>query len=214
MLIYELSRAGRVSGAQLAADAPLPDDLPPELLRTSPLGLPEVSELQAVRHYTNLSRKNFSIDTHFYPLGSCTMKYNPRACNSLAMLDGFLMRHPSAPAAASTSPFLQNASTVRAADASSDAPTFAADPLIACAVRAASTRSDESIWRDRRAVRSSVERQNARMISMTPSRPAASSSASTCEKSTISSASSVNYDASLKIERQVARSSAQCSANR
>jgi glycine dehydrogenase subunit 2 len=50
-----------------------------------------------VRHYTNLSRKNFSIDTQFYPLGSCTMKYNPRACNSLAMLDGFLARHPYAP---------------------------------------------------------------------------------------------------------------------
>ncbi|MEO7477733.1 MAG: aminomethyl-transferring glycine dehydrogenase subunit GcvPB, partial [Lysobacteraceae bacterium] len=54
-------------------------------------------ELQAVRHYTNLSRKNFSIDTNFYPLGSCTMKYNPRACHSLAMLDGFLGRHPYAP---------------------------------------------------------------------------------------------------------------------
>ncbi|MGD9582540.1 MAG: aminomethyl-transferring glycine dehydrogenase subunit GcvPB [Lysobacterales bacterium] len=101
MLIFEQSRPGRVSGAQLVADAALPADLPSELLRTTPLGLPEVSELQAVRHYTNLSRKNFSIDTHFYPLGSCTMKYNPRACNSLAMLDGFLMRHPSAPAAAS-----------------------------------------------------------------------------------------------------------------
>ncbi|MCW8853630.1 MAG: aminomethyl-transferring glycine dehydrogenase subunit GcvPB, partial [Gammaproteobacteria bacterium] len=49
------------------------------------------------RHYTRLSQKNFSIDTHFYPLGSCTMKYNPRACNSLAMLPGFLSRHPLAP---------------------------------------------------------------------------------------------------------------------
>jgi len=53
--------------------------------------------MQAVRHYTRLSQKNFSIDTHFYPLGSCTMKYNPRACNSLAMLPGFLGRHPSSP---------------------------------------------------------------------------------------------------------------------
>ncbi len=53
--------------------------------------------MQAVRHYTRLSQKNFSIDTHFYPLGSCTMKYNPRACNSLAMLPGFLARHPLAP---------------------------------------------------------------------------------------------------------------------
>jgi glycine dehydrogenase subunit 2 len=54
--------------------------------------------MQAVRHYTRLSQKNFSIDTNFYPLGSCTMKYNPRACNSLAMLPGFLARHPLAPA--------------------------------------------------------------------------------------------------------------------
>ncbi len=51
-----------------------------------------------MRHYTQLSQKNFSIDTHFHPLGSCTMKYNPRACNSLAMLPGFLARHPLAPA--------------------------------------------------------------------------------------------------------------------
>ncbi len=53
--------------------------------------------MQAVRHYTRLSQKNFSIDTHFYPLGSCTMKYNPRACNSLALLPGFAGRHPYAP---------------------------------------------------------------------------------------------------------------------
>jgi glycine dehydrogenase subunit 2 len=54
--------------------------------------------MQAVRHYTRLSQKNFSIDTHFYPLGSCTMKYNPRACNSLALLPGLAGRHPYAPA--------------------------------------------------------------------------------------------------------------------
>lgn len=59
--------------------------------------MPEVSELQVVRHYTRLSQLNFSIDTHFYPLGSCTMKYNPRVCNSLAMLPGFLGRHPLGP---------------------------------------------------------------------------------------------------------------------
>ena len=59
--------------------------------------LPEVSELQAVRHFTRLSQLNFSIDTHFYPLGSCTMKYNPRACNQFAMLPEFLGRHPLAP---------------------------------------------------------------------------------------------------------------------
>ena len=97
MLIFELSQPGRSAAAQLSADTAIPVDLPQEFRRTTPIGLPEVSELQVVRHYTNLSRKNFSIDTQFYPLGSCTMKYNPRACNSLAMLDGFLARHPYAP---------------------------------------------------------------------------------------------------------------------
>ncbi|MEO6075876.1 MAG: aminomethyl-transferring glycine dehydrogenase subunit GcvPB [Dokdonella sp.] len=97
MLIFELSQPGRRAAAQMPADCAIPDDLPARFRRKSPIGLPEVSELQAVRHYTNLSRKNFSIDTHFYPLGSCTMKYNPRACNTLAMLDGFLARHPYAP---------------------------------------------------------------------------------------------------------------------
>jgi glycine dehydrogenase subunit 2 len=98
MLIFEQSQPGRAAHAQLPDSVPLPADLPADLLRETPVGLPEVSELQAVRHYTNLSRKNFSIDTNFYPLGSCTMKYNPRACNTLAMLDGFLTRHPYAPA--------------------------------------------------------------------------------------------------------------------
>jgi len=72
--------------------------LPAELLRSELPRLPEVSELDALRHYTRLSQRNFSIDTHFYPLGSCTMKYNPRACNALAMLPEFLARHPLAPA--------------------------------------------------------------------------------------------------------------------
>ncbi|MEA3640359.1 MAG: aminomethyl-transferring glycine dehydrogenase subunit GcvPB [Lamprobacter sp.] len=97
MLIQEHSRPGRRATAQ----APLaPADhsaLPPALRRKQRAALPEVSELQAVRHYTRLSQQNFSIDTHFYPLGSCTMKYNPRACNSLASLPGFLARHPAAP---------------------------------------------------------------------------------------------------------------------
>ena len=97
MLIFELSQPGRTAASQLPAAVATPDDLPEQFRRKTPIGLPEVSELQAVRHYTNLSRKNFSIDTQFYPLGSCTMKYNPRACNSLAMLDGFLARHPYAP---------------------------------------------------------------------------------------------------------------------
>jgi len=72
-------------------------ELPAEMLRQVPPALPSVSELQAVRHYTRLSQLNFSIDTHFYPLGSCTMKYNPKACNTLAMLPELLGRHPLAP---------------------------------------------------------------------------------------------------------------------
>ncbi len=72
-------------------------DIPNGLLRVEPPRLPEVSELQAVRHYTNLSKKNFSIDSQFYPLGSCTMKYNPRAAHKAASLTGFLNRHPLAP---------------------------------------------------------------------------------------------------------------------
>src|SRR5215210_2875176 len=96
MLIFELSKPGRRNRAQ-AVDTPAIADIPEALLRREPPRLPEVSELDAVRHYTSLSQKNFSIDTHFYPLGSCTMKYNPRGANALAMLPQFLARHPDAP---------------------------------------------------------------------------------------------------------------------
>jgi len=97
MLIFEQSRQGRRAQAQSPGRAAEVTDIPENLLRNAPPLMPEVSEMQAVRHYTRLSQKNFSIDTQFYPLGSCTMKYNPRACNSLAMLPGFLARHPCAP---------------------------------------------------------------------------------------------------------------------
>ncbi len=95
-LIFEVSRAGRSAAAQRPINS-VPVTLPPHLKRQTPPALPQVSELQAVRHFTRLSKLNFSIDTHFYPLGSCTMKYNPRACNTLAMLPQFLSRHPLAP---------------------------------------------------------------------------------------------------------------------
>ena len=95
-LIFEHSRPGRRAVAQSPAAA-ASAHIPAALRRREPPRLPEVSELGAVRHYTRLSRLNFSIDTNFYPLGSCTMKYNPRACNTLAMLPGFLNRHPLAP---------------------------------------------------------------------------------------------------------------------
>lgn len=98
MLIFEHSRPGRSNPSQLADSADA-GDLPQELRRSSRPLLPEVSELDVVRHYTRLSQQNFSIDSQFYPLGSCTMKYNPRAANALAMLPGFLDRHPLAPAA-------------------------------------------------------------------------------------------------------------------
>jgi glycine dehydrogenase subunit 2 len=97
MLIFEQSRSGRRARAQAPATSEATGNIPAGLLRDVPPLLPEVSEMQAVRHYTRLSQKNFSIDTQFYPLGSCTMKYNPRACNSLAMLPGMLARHPLGP---------------------------------------------------------------------------------------------------------------------
>ncbi len=98
MLIFEQSQPGRENRAQLAPGGDI-SDIPERFRRKSRPALPEVSELQAVRHYTRLSQMNFSIDTHFYPLGSCTMKYNPRGSNALAMLPGLLHRHPLAPAA-------------------------------------------------------------------------------------------------------------------
>lgn len=94
MLIFEQSQNGRRNSSQAPDGGGSLQGIPDKFKRKRALILPEVSELQTVRHYTRLSQKNFSIDTHFYPLGSCTMKYNPRACNSLAMLDGFLARHP------------------------------------------------------------------------------------------------------------------------
>jgi glycine dehydrogenase subunit 2 len=94
MLSFEKSRQDRINGSFVTQQQFAVDDIPSNLLRTEPAKLPELSELQVVRHYTRLSRKNFSIDTHFYPLGSCTMKYNPRAAHKLASLPGFLNRHP------------------------------------------------------------------------------------------------------------------------
>ncbi len=94
--IFDLSRPGRSATAQMPP--PLAASVPTELRRRRRPLLPEVSELQAVRHYTRLSQMNYSIDTQFYPLGSCTMKYNPRGCNQYAMLPEFLGRHPLAPA--------------------------------------------------------------------------------------------------------------------
>jgi len=97
MLIFEHSSKGRNGAPQSPVEKASMAAIPDSLLRKTSAALPEVSELQAVRHYTRLSQKNFSIDTEFYLLGSCTMKYNPRACNTLAMLPGYLNAHPLTP---------------------------------------------------------------------------------------------------------------------
>ena len=76
-LIFELGKPGRGAVTQFPPPVPGTAQVPAHLRRTRPPALPEVSELQTVRHFTRLSQMNFSIDTHFYPLGSCTMKYNP-----------------------------------------------------------------------------------------------------------------------------------------
>ncbi|MES2216887.1 MAG: aminomethyl-transferring glycine dehydrogenase subunit GcvPB [Pseudomonadota bacterium] len=94
MLIFQQSQSGRCASAQLPRVTTDKLDIPKNLLRQDTPLLPEVSELEVVRHYTRLSQKNFSIDTQFYPLGSCTMKYNPRGVHRLAFLEGFLNHHP------------------------------------------------------------------------------------------------------------------------
>jgi len=91
-LIFEISRPGRCATALPALDVPTAD-LPPNLLRDD-LPLPEVSEIDLVRHYTHLSQLNYGVDTGFYPLGSCTMKYNPKINEQMARLPGFARLHP------------------------------------------------------------------------------------------------------------------------
>ncbi len=94
MLIFELSKPGRQAAAQVPYVETDTNTLPPAFLRDTPPKWPSCSELDVVRHYTRLSQKNFSIDTQFYPLGSCTMKYNPRGVHKAASLNGFINRHP------------------------------------------------------------------------------------------------------------------------
>jgi len=99
-LIFEKSRPGRQACAVPAGDVPAVDlaaVIPAELLRED-LPLPEVAEVDLIRHYTALSRRNFGVDVGFYPLGSCTMKYNPKINEDIAKLPGFTDLHPYAPA--------------------------------------------------------------------------------------------------------------------
>src|SRR5437763_9461215 len=92
-LIFEKSRSGRRGGAPPRYDVPKAI-VPEELRRAEPPRLPELAEPELVRHFTELSTRNFGIDTGFYPLGSCTMKYNPRVNERLVMLPGFRDLHP------------------------------------------------------------------------------------------------------------------------
>lgn len=94
MLIFEQSKFGRQATAQIPHAVTSSHTVPAALLRNTPPRWPSCSELDVVRHYTRLSKKNFAIDTQFYPLGSCTMKYNPRGVQKAASLSGFLNRHP------------------------------------------------------------------------------------------------------------------------
>lgn len=91
-LAYELSRPGRIGTVLPESDVPA-TPLPTALLREE-VTLPEMDELTVVRHFTRLSQKNFSIDTQYYPLGSCTMKYNPKVNEVAAALNGWKHAHP------------------------------------------------------------------------------------------------------------------------
>ena len=99
-LSIEKSVPGRRGVRFAKASKPASAWLPAGSLRRTPPRLPEMGEFEVVRHYTRLSRLNFCLDTHLYPLGSCTMKYNPRANEEIAALDGFAGVHPAAPDAA------------------------------------------------------------------------------------------------------------------
>lgn len=95
-LVFELSKPGRTGYSLPEGGADLDASIPAGLARKAPLGLPEVSEVDVVRHYTNLSQMNFGVDTGFYPLGSCTMKYNPKINEEI--IPQFNGLHPLQPA--------------------------------------------------------------------------------------------------------------------
>ncbi len=99
-LIFDLSAPGRTALCMPACDVPACDAsvaLPGCALRAAPAGLPEISQVDAVRHYTHLSQRNYGVDGGFYPLGSCTMKFNPKVNEEAAALPGFASAHPLAP---------------------------------------------------------------------------------------------------------------------
>jgi glycine dehydrogenase subunit 2 len=93
-LLFELSHPGRRAHRLPECDVPAADGLPAAALTDAPPPLPELGEIDLVRHFVNLSTRNMSVDTNFYPLGSCTMKYNPKRHERLAALPGLLDLHP------------------------------------------------------------------------------------------------------------------------
>src|SRR5262245_4215750 len=96
-LLFEISKPGRRCHLLPECDVPVPaasELLPAGTWSSSPPPLPEVGEIDLVRHFVNLSTKNMSIDTNFYPLGSCTMKYNPKRHERLTSLPGLAELHP------------------------------------------------------------------------------------------------------------------------
>src|SRR6266446_2706306 len=96
-LLFELSHPGRRTHRLPACDVPAPeikDLFASSALTAAPPPLPEVGEIDLIRHFVNLSARNMSIDTNFYPLGSCTMKYNPKRHERLAALSGIADLHP------------------------------------------------------------------------------------------------------------------------
>jgi len=96
-LIFERSKAGRKGYSLPARDVPESLRLDDQYIRQSDPELPSVSEHEVVRHFTRLSQLNFGVDSHFYPLGSCTMKYNPKFTEKLASLEAFTSLHPLLP---------------------------------------------------------------------------------------------------------------------
>ena len=99
-LIFEISKEGRKAYSLPKCDVEevnLESLIPSEFLSDKDLDLPEVSEVDIIRHYTQLSNKNYGVDTGFYPLGSCTMKYNPKINEDMASLSGFANIHPYQP---------------------------------------------------------------------------------------------------------------------
>jgi glycine dehydrogenase subunit 2 len=96
-IIYEKSIPGRRGVMLPSCDVPVRRTLPEALRRKNAPELCELSELDVVRHFTGLTRKNFGLDTNFYPLGSCTMKYNPKITEKIAALEGFSALHPLLP---------------------------------------------------------------------------------------------------------------------